>query len=81
MIPPIVKVQSARATRDRCMTALEGNRECSRKIEAFEFKLVTGVGFSKKIQRLRSQKQQFVVKSRGPIVPKGRCDAGSDDDK
>ena len=38
-------------------------------------------GFSKKMQWPESRKQQLLVESLSPILLKGRCDAGSGDQK
>lgn len=67
------------------LSALEQNRGCSRKIEAVELGLVTGVGREEILQesaRPGSRRQQFAAESiRSPLILKGSCDAGLGDGK
>lgn len=52
------------------LTALERNRECSRKTEGFEFELVTGVDREGIFQEsAKARKQKAAVRGGKPSVP------------
>ena len=58
-------MSSARATHDRYIAVLKGNRQCSRKIEAFEFELVREVGREGIFQESAKARKQKAADSGG----------------